>query len=209
VVTADHGEAFYEHGFWEHARSWRDEDHHLYQQILHVPLMVKWPNATHGKRVGAVVSQVDIFPTLLEAAGVGAQNPLAVSLGRHRDGGGMVDEARLVLSEFLSIPTPGGVRLEIAVRRRNLKYVASFRADGSEDVYRSEAHGEALYDLEHDPGENRSLPPGEVRGVEELRAFLRDYLAAGHHAQQDPEGAEVTLDPEVLRKLEALGYLEH
>jgi hypothetical protein len=68
VVTADHGEAFFEHRYWEHARPWRDEGPGLYQEIVHVPLLVKRPNAAGGAVVDDVVSQMDIFPTLLEAA---------------------------------------------------------------------------------------------------------------------------------------------
>ncbi|HEY7697001.1 MAG TPA: sulfatase, partial [Vicinamibacteria bacterium] len=63
IVTADHGEAFLEHGFWEHGQT-------LYQEMVHVPLLVKWPGEPAPRRVASLVSQADLFPTILEAAGI-------------------------------------------------------------------------------------------------------------------------------------------
>ncbi len=63
VVTSDHGEEFDEHGGFGH--------HNLYDEILRVPLVIKWPR---GKFAGVVnrtrSSGVDIAPTLLEHAGL-------------------------------------------------------------------------------------------------------------------------------------------
>jgi len=62
VVTGDHGEFFgpqvYGHGVMEEA-------------VLHVPLVVKWPRNLHaGTQEDDAVALVDVYPTLLEAAGV-------------------------------------------------------------------------------------------------------------------------------------------
>ncbi len=64
VVTSDHGEEFQEHGSWGHG-------HSVYQELLGVPLMFRWPGVIPGGlRVGPVVSTMDIGPTVLEATGV-------------------------------------------------------------------------------------------------------------------------------------------
>jgi arylsulfatase A-like enzyme len=64
VVTSDHGEEFQEHGSWGHG-------HSVYQELLGVPLMFRWPGAIPANlRVGPVVSTMDIGPTVLEATGV-------------------------------------------------------------------------------------------------------------------------------------------
>lgn len=39
IITADHGEEFGEHGGWGHART-------LYDEVIHVPLLIKWPGRT-------------------------------------------------------------------------------------------------------------------------------------------------------------------
>jgi len=62
VVTGDHGEAFGP-GVWGHGI--------MREAVLHVPLVVKLPaNARGGTRVTRPVSLVDLYPTLLELAGV-------------------------------------------------------------------------------------------------------------------------------------------
>ena len=83
ILTADHGEAFYEHGHWEHSQT-------LYEEIIRVPLIAKWPGNTPKERRSSMVGEVDIFPTLLEAAGVAAPPTGAVSLLR----GGLALELR-------------------------------------------------------------------------------------------------------------------
>ena len=64
VFTADHGEEFYEHGGFWHGTT-------LYDEVVHVPLIVKMPNnAHHGVRVGWQVSSIDVAPTIASAVGV-------------------------------------------------------------------------------------------------------------------------------------------
>ena len=64
VVTSDHGEEFQEHGSWGHG-------HSVYQELLGVPLLFRWPGAIPAnQRIGPVVSTMDIGPTVLEATGV-------------------------------------------------------------------------------------------------------------------------------------------
>ena len=63
VVTGDHGESF-DHGYYGHGRLWED--------IVHVPLLIKMPGARFaGRRVTQSVELVDLYPTMLEVAGGG------------------------------------------------------------------------------------------------------------------------------------------
>ena len=56
VVTADHGDAFGEHGYYEHPR-------YLHDEITHVPLLVRSPGGDEGT-VSTSVSTLDIAPTV-------------------------------------------------------------------------------------------------------------------------------------------------
>ena len=60
VVVADHGEMLGERGIFGHGAGLVDE-------VLHVPLIVKYPFQREGRRVPEPVSQVDIVPTVLDA----------------------------------------------------------------------------------------------------------------------------------------------
>lgn len=63
VLVADHGEQFDEHNRLFHG-------HSIYNEEIHVPLIIKFPHGEYsGMQTNAVVSQVDIFPTILDYLG--------------------------------------------------------------------------------------------------------------------------------------------
>lgn len=64
VLSADHGESMTEHAYYfNHGR--------CYQEVVHVPLVVRLPGGRGGgARVGATVQLIDLYPTLLELAGL-------------------------------------------------------------------------------------------------------------------------------------------
>lgn len=62
VVTADHGDAFGEHGRYGHPRYPTDE-------LVHVPMIVSGPETT-ATSIDAPVSTLDVVPTVLDFAGV-------------------------------------------------------------------------------------------------------------------------------------------
>jgi choline-sulfatase len=62
VMTADHGEAFYEHGMLFHGSE-------IWEELVRVPLLVYVPGA-EPRRVPQRRSHIDIAPTILELMGV-------------------------------------------------------------------------------------------------------------------------------------------
>jgi arylsulfatase A-like enzyme len=152
VLVGDHGEEFGEHGQLSHGRT-------LYQEQLHVPLLVKGPGAAGGA-VDAPVSSVDVVPTLLDALGIEVDRALP---GRVLPRPGAQAEARAL---FARLALDG--RRADAVTRWPWKYV---RDQPSER--------ERLFDLAKDPAE-RSDRRGER--PETLAALRRDL--ARHRAHQ-------------------------
>jgi arylsulfatase A-like enzyme len=61
IVAADHGESFGEHGEQGHGML-------VYQDVLHVPLIIRAPGVGH-RRIPGVVSLVDVMPTVLDLIG--------------------------------------------------------------------------------------------------------------------------------------------
>ncbi len=59
ILIADHGEEFMQHGDWGHA-------HNLYQQALHVPLILTGPGIEPGTVISQNVGQYDVLPTVLK-----------------------------------------------------------------------------------------------------------------------------------------------
>jgi arylsulfatase A-like enzyme len=89
VITADHGEAFDEHGCWGHGYS-------LFQEQIHIPLLVKFPRQGSAATSTSVVSLADIFPTVLNVTGVSAPSRSGVDLRSSA----AVTSSRAVLSEL-------------------------------------------------------------------------------------------------------------
>ena len=64
VVASDHGEAFGEHDTFLHG-------HNLFDETVHVPLIVRWPGGAHaGSTVDQNVGLAQIAPTILEQVGL-------------------------------------------------------------------------------------------------------------------------------------------
>jgi arylsulfatase len=198
LVTADHGEAFLEHGFWEHGQT-------LYQEMVHVPLIVKWPGRREPRRIPSLVSQTDIFPTILEAAGIETPETSYAGVSLHRTHGG----PREAILELTWDPLPERpARMLVAWRTEKTKYIASFEAPTVDALYSAEVAGEELYDLLTDPGETKNLAANDKDAVSQNRQKVLGYLARARELRAGRAGQEVELDEETRKRLEILGYVE-
>ncbi|RLG16811.1 hypothetical protein DRN62_02930, partial [Nanoarchaeota archaeon] len=63
IITSDHGEEFHDHGGFGHG--WT-----LYQEVVHVPLIIYYPKEFSPKRIEERVSLTDLFPTILDVLGM-------------------------------------------------------------------------------------------------------------------------------------------
>lgn len=67
IIMSNHGDEFYEHGRIDHGMT-------LYNEVLHIPLIIVLPGESIGKRVSAQVRNIDIFPTVLSLVGIAADS---------------------------------------------------------------------------------------------------------------------------------------
>jgi arylsulfatase len=88
VLVSDHGECFGEHDFsdfgYEMSGPCLFHDKTLYQEEVHVPLIIMNPRAVHskGRRIPEIVESVDILPTVLDILDIPfSQNLDGTSLG--------------------------------------------------------------------------------------------------------------------------------
>jgi arylsulfatase A-like enzyme/predicted Zn-dependent protease len=187
AVVGDHGESLGEHGETGHG-------FFIYQPSIHVPLLIAGPQGllAEGRRVDAVVQQVDLAPTLLDLLGVPAR--LEPGPGR---------SLRPLLEAGADVAAPPGYSETFYPR---LRYGwAELRSVRTPRWHFIEAPRPELFDLENDPGETRNLAEREPGTVAELRARLAEIDAATKPLAGG--AAPVEEDQEALRKLSALGYL--
>ncbi len=204
VVTSDHGEEFFEHGSVGHG-------HSMYEEMLHVPLLMRLPGASghEGKaRSDAEVGLVDVFPTVCELTGVEAPGdvegrslvPLLNGVAGDRWPG-------VSFSDFLY-----GQR---AVRMGRYKL-----------IYRGLST--TLFDLETDPAETtdlsdempitlaalheqlgihqgRFVDTGSVGGADDVPKTVDRARAPASKKKHKKE--DTVIDPETRKQLEALGYI--
>jgi arylsulfatase A-like enzyme len=197
IVTADHGEGFFEHGIWQHSTS-------LYQDLVHVPLIVRWPDAPSA-RVAVPAGLPDILPTLLNGAGIrpprneGEDLRALLSRGSRSNPLGASAEVNLAL--------PEGTRSVISFRSGDSKYIATL-AGAFDEIEGGEIVHEELYDLSQDSAESRNLAGADGASIREFRALLRRYVQRGRRLRKlRGEGGDLNVDPETLRELRSLGYV--
>ena len=63
IVTSDHGELFGEHGFYAHSTP-------MYEGLMHVPLLIKFPFSTTVGREKKAIQLTDVFATILSISGL-------------------------------------------------------------------------------------------------------------------------------------------
>jgi arylsulfatase A-like enzyme len=187
IVVADHGEEFGEHGGFEHG-------HSLYQELLHVPFLLRAPGF-RSLRVREPVGLIDVAPTLCALAGL--ETPSAfegrslAALLRDTDEGPSSIENRPVWSEAPMWGPP-----TLALLDGQWKMIA---AGGGTET------GMRLYDLQTDPREQIDLAAARPEIARRMLSLARELGAgfAGRRGQSPP----VTLDEEERERLRSLGYV--
>jgi arylsulfatase A-like enzyme len=179
VLTADHGEEFFEHGGLEHNRTLHDE-------LVRVPLILRIPGL-EPRRVFGQAQLVDVMPTLVALAG---GYPARAIHGRDLQPmlRGTPQPEEPAYSEI--------VGQQYAVRTREWKLVAGPGED------------RALYALTRDPGELHNLAPVHARQVAAMEQVLERMVAAAVKTGQQVTGTTAPVDAATRRRLEALGYLQ-
>lgn len=93
IYTSDHGESLGARGLWSPSS--------LYEESIGIPLIMKGPDVTRGKIVDKIVSLVDLYPTLLDGAGIPMTSAERLLPGQSLFKTAMGnDPARVVLSEY-------------------------------------------------------------------------------------------------------------
>ena len=195
VVTADHGDEFFEHGRKGHKKA-------LYDESILVPLVIRFPQKVPaGRVVDPQVRLMDVAPTIISLAGLhkpaefgsrAAQGAAAP----HDLTPWMIGEGALPpLMAFSDLAGEAEVPLA-AVRSPDFKLIQEVEGHRHEE----------LYDLTKDPGEHQNL----VRPDRVAETPLRQELAAWRETFQGTQtlSQTVELSEDHKERLRALGYLK-
>ena len=188
VLTADHGESLFDRrGISGHRGK-------FYDNVLHVPLILKLPgNEPGGISVDSLVQSVDLFPTLLELAGIDVPAGLdGKSLLPAVSGETPVIRDEIFAEFLFAEPKKYGGPV-VAVRTDRWKLI--LRSNGDDE----------LYDLESDPGERTNLADTRPDDLAHCANRIRRWDAAHPRDERGERG--LVISDELRRVLEEAGYL--
>lgn len=181
ILLADHGEEFYDHERFEHGNS-------LYQELVHVPLLVRLPSGASGRNT-ILAQHVDVVPTVLSLLGL----PVPA---------GMRGRA-LIASDGQPASTQDGEAFSTTWFGRTAlsslvvppwKIIIPIRGDVAPQVF----------DLRADPAERHDLAPAHPVLIGYARQRMAELEAAG---ELIPREGPAALDAETRERLRQLGYV--
>ncbi len=159
VLNGDHGETLYDHDCWF--------DHHgIYDNTLHVPLIIRYPGKVPaGKRVSGFSQHKDLVPTLLELAGIEcAEKFEGASLIPLATGEIASHESEFYITECTWMRKHGW-------RTPHWKLIVALEPDFH---FKPEVE---LYNLVEDPAENSNLATTQPEVVALLRGKMEAWIA--------------------------------
>ncbi len=204
LLTADHGECFAKGVFFDHSQC-------IDEGAIAVPMLLRSPHGVpRGESRAAPVEHLDIGPTLLRLAGLPVPDAFR--------GRGLLERT------VAEADTPGFFQhplyreIDIENRREVLRRLRSVAGEPTRDIVGDEVQmgartrewkyvrrgaEETLYHLSVDPAEREDLSQQDPERLRKLRAAGRSWLR--DHPVDPSELPEIP--PEMVEKLQALGYL--
>jgi arylsulfatase A-like enzyme len=179
IITADHGEEFLERGRIGHAET-------LYDEIIHVPLIIRNPRSpVAGVEIGNLVRLIDVGPTILDILGIKAPESFeGESIYKIVNGNIAVE------SFGRKYPVIAGDEDIFSLRTQAYKFVQHG------DIQK----GSELYNLSADPLERKNISAAYSDAVLGFRKAVAKYLTADIAERPD-------LSEEKKAVLRSLGYL--
>jgi arylsulfatase A-like enzyme len=167
LVMGDHGEEFYEHGHTSHQG--------LYDELIHIPLVISVPRPG-PKSTDALVSQVDILPTIFDYAGL----PIPGAC-RGRSLKPLLEGGTRSLHDYVFCEYTGGAIPDVFAIR-SLQY----------KCYLNHLGESFAYDVAADPAETtriaeRDFPPLLRRLQEDLSRIVQGNRPGNQELQSDAE----------------------
>ena len=206
IVTSDHGEELFEHGGVLHGYT-------LYEELLHIPLVMWWPGTIEPRFLSGLTDTLDLHKTLGLAASGAAQMktsggrslwPTLLAEPGHELGQDPQNDKNVLFAAASSLE--GGIFM---ARSEDFKVIWAPRTPrrwGQGASRGRDRDAEYAFDLATDPTESINLSGESRPEIDWLRSQLLAWIEAGKMLEA---GAPVEdLDDATRESLRALGYLD-
>lgn len=190
AVLSDHGEEFYDHGSWEHG-------HTLYNELIQIPLILKFPGSTNKGIEEGLTSISDIPGLMLESAGLEfSPQDFPVNIGAPDRRLPVLFPVSPIIKQFLSKVSFVDENYHFIFNRIDEKKLDFFDpSPGKIPVYE-------LY-LRSDPHEKHNVYKTYFREVLRFKKYLKEI----ERKLEALKRRNRTLDKDLEKKLKSLGYL--
>ena len=182
IITADHGEEFLDHQGLGHGTT-------LYEEVVRVPLIIRWPGCPAGRVVRQPVSLVDLPATIVDLLGNKPVMPGTSLKSLMAPASASTSQ----LPVFLETDRDGYHR---AVRLEDWKLIT---ADRNQKRVQ-------LFNLRADPGEKRDCHQDEPETADRLSRVLESWQK--QRLEITTPKKPISLSPEEIEKLRSLGYAQ-
>ena len=181
VVTSDHGELLGEHGLYEHHAN-------MYEGVLKVPLIIKFPFSKRVGREKELINLTDVFATVLSICDL----PMPDSISGALSGG-----SSSVVAELYSF--------ELGEHR--VLYDGNYKYMEYRDMNKKVKRKAELYDVMKDPRERENVLEHypEVSSAMEMK--LQEWKKVHAAGEITPQKSTAPLSKELQENLKALGYV--
>jgi len=184
ILTADHGEKFFEHNELMHGGQ------NLYNEVVRIPLILHNKTMFKKKKILSYpVESIDIFPTILDIFDlneVRLQNLPQLQghslLRKNEDKTAMVENSQ---------------RSRIKLIHRNWSYIYHIK--------RKEAE---LYDLSNDPFEKNDISSSHPQVIQKMNELLAEKIASSQSLGEKVRAKKSKMDEETVRTMKSLGYIK-
>lgn len=190
ILTADHGEEFYEHGRYGHGNL-------PYTELTHVPLVMSFPSSAdiNTTNVNNIVRSVDILPTAIDFIGETLDSEM---------------ERRCIGQSLLPAIDGESVAPDYVVTEKRIRGEQAFRI-GIRDgewcyLYDGKTDCRHLYDLNTDPNEQEDLVDNELEVRNRFETVLEERFSEIQETSDGITTPNLDEDTGVEERLRALGY---
>jgi len=202
IFTADHGESLGEHGiYFDHTG--------LYDQSIHIPLIIRYPKLGVGKEIDNLTQQVDLTPTILDIVDI-KDNDIIEDM----DGRSLLSLIKGEQNETIDYiyANESSWQCKRAIRSNKWKFIKAIEPDVFGNPMKE------LYDLEEDPLENNNLANERKDIADKLGRQLQSWVttklqSVDHGDPLKEQGCSKRLHPntkaeeeKIKKRLEEFGY---
>ncbi len=190
VLSSDHGE-----GVFEDDSDFVGHGGGVLPEIVHVPLVIRWPRGPKGHEVKALCRNLDIMPTLLDLLGIPAPDGIKGRslVNEAKNEAGQSDQPAFTMGVFKG---PEQVSLIVQGREPPMLY----------QLVSIPAYGSLTFNVI--PGSGQG--PGDLADmIPAMRSRLQGFMSgAQKNIRQAKRGLPPDLDRKTIKNLKTLGYFE-